>query len=160
MSEIQASLPPAQYSSAAFPESELPSHLTLIEQVYFQMPHEEPEGLETRVTRIVQNSGEEPYNRRRVVSEEPFRPFPEKETPATVVIKNLAGSNPQRVLSQAEKAEIEKAILHVFIGTSKTPLIVRPGSTCRFELVSASDVSLVASAPNTLIKTRSYLFPS
>tara|TARA_R110002020_G_scaffold376130_3_gene587315 strand:+ start:33733 stop:34227 length:495 start_codon:yes stop_codon:yes gene_type:complete len=151
--DIQAQLKPADPKS----------HLTIIEQVYFQMPYEEPEGVETRFTKFVE-SEEEPYNKRKLVKDTKWETCPsEVSGSATVVIRHL-GKRFQTNPTEEQKTEADNSILRVVLSPSPLlvdtmpSILVRPESSCRFEVEDTSFIYMKCLQGKA--RTRIYIFPS
>jgi len=141
-------------------ENNPPCHLVTIEQVYYQMPYEEPEGIDSRSSHMV-FSEEEPFIKRKTLSNNWEKlPTGSIQGQGTVVIQNKV-QHPSQIPTPEQKLELENRIIEVSWGIeidNQIALIIRPGHTCRFEAFDLSEIYL--RSKNAPLSCRIYVFPS
>ena len=133
--------------------------LTIIEQLYHQVPEEEAQSYRVTYTRLI-NSDEQPFSRYITLKENEKIPLDcgwVESPPSLVIIENLAGKNLLQIPTEEEKEEITQQVIHVLFGESEKGIIIRPGEFLKMEPEDTDSIYLLSPKKTKINLT---VFPS
>lgn len=139
-------------------EIKVRDRLTVVERIYHQNPEEHPTSYESRFSRELQTK-EQPYVRRATVKDlrELDTGWIEPEQVGCLFIRNEEGVVRQTILSEGEKAELDRKVIYLGEDPENLRWMILPGESFRATPTTAK--GLLICCPNGPAKCSLHVFP-